>query len=53
MAAETNRSIVERFFEAINRLDVAGLDDVCSPDFQLHFPGAPAPLPREGAKQFF
>jgi steroid delta-isomerase-like uncharacterized protein len=53
MSVETNRAAVERYFEAINRLDVAGLDDVCSPEFKLHFPGVPAPLPREGAKQFF
>jgi steroid delta-isomerase-like uncharacterized protein len=53
MSVETNRATVERFFEAINRRDVNGLDDICAPDFTLHFPGVPAPLSREGAKQFF
>ena len=42
MSVETNRATVERYFEAVNRLDVrAGLDDVCSPDFTVHFPGVP------------
>jgi hypothetical protein len=30
----------------------AGFDAVCAPEFQPHFPGVPAPLPREAAKQF-
>jgi predicted ester cyclase len=53
MSTEENTATIRRFFDELNKLNVAGLDDVCTPDFKLHFPGAPGALPREGAKQFF
>ena len=52
MTTETHRSLVERFVDTINRFDITGIDAVCAPEFRLHFPGVPPPLPREGAKQF-
>ncbi len=57
MSTEQNLAIVRRFFEAIHhhRLDV--LDEVCAPDYVVHFPGTPGPLTRETIKpvwaQFF
>jgi predicted ester cyclase len=53
VATEESRATVARFFAELNELNVAGLDNMCTSDFKLHFPGAPGALPREGAKQFF
>ena len=53
MSIEENTATIRRFFDELNKLNVAGLDDVCTTDFKLHFPGAPGALPREAAKQFF
>jgi steroid delta-isomerase-like uncharacterized protein len=57
MSTEQNLALVQRFFEAIDqhRLDV--LDELCAPDYEVHFAGTPGPLTRETIKpvwaQFF
>ena len=57
MSTEQNLAIARRFFDAIHqhRLDV--LDELCAPDYVVHFPGTPGPLTRETIKpvwaQFF
>jgi steroid delta-isomerase-like uncharacterized protein len=57
MSTEQNLATVRHFFEAIHahRLDV--LDEVCAPDYVVHFAGTPGPLTRETIKpvwaQFF
>ncbi len=53
MSTEENTATIRRFFDGLNKLTVAGLDDVYAPDFKLHFTGAPGPLTREDTKQFF
>ena len=57
MSTKQNLALVQRFFEAIHqhRLDV--LDELCAPDYVVHFAGTPGPLTRETIKpvwaQFF
>ena len=53
MSTSDNLATIRRLFNALNKLDVAVLDELCTPDYSLHFPGAPGPLPREAAKHFF
>jgi steroid delta-isomerase-like uncharacterized protein len=57
MSTEQNLAIVRRFFDAIHQHRLEVLDEVCAPDYVVHFPGTPGPLTRETIKpvwaQFF
>jgi steroid delta-isomerase-like uncharacterized protein len=46
----TERMLVERWFAGMDRADTGTLDEICTDDYALHFPGVPAPLDRATAK---
>ena len=51
MSIEQNKAIVQRIeAEVESKGNLALLDDLCTADFRLHFPGYP-PMDREGYKQ--
>ncbi len=52
MSTEQNKALARRYFEAIDRGDLAALDQILSPDFRYHLPGSPAPLDRAGHRHF-
>jgi steroid delta-isomerase-like uncharacterized protein len=48
---EANKALYRRWFEeVVSRGDMALADDLLATDYVLHFPGAPAPVDREGHK---
>jgi steroid delta-isomerase-like uncharacterized protein len=48
---EANKALYRRWFEeVVSRGDLALADDLLASDYVLHFPGAPAPVDREGHK---
>jgi steroid delta-isomerase-like uncharacterized protein len=54
MSAETNKALVRRFYEEIDRGNIDALDELVDPDYLNH---APPPFPvspgREGLKEAF
>jgi predicted ester cyclase len=42
MSTEENKALTRRFFDALNRNDLAVVDEQCHPDFVLHDPAGPA-----------
>ena len=53
MSTEENKAIVRRLFsEALDRGNLAALDELVAPTFRFHVPGSPVPLDRESAKHF-
>ena len=52
MSTERNEALARRYLDAIDRGDLAALDQVLSPDYRYHLPGSPEPLDREGHRQF-
>ena len=55
MSTEENKAIVRRVYEeAINRGNMAVVDELVSPDYVAHDPGFPQPVRGpEGLKQYF
>ena len=57
MTTEQNLPLVRHFFDGISRHNLDVLDEVCAPEYVVHFPGTPGPLTRETIKpvwaQFF
>jgi steroid delta-isomerase-like uncharacterized protein len=53
MTVEENKAVVRRLFAGFDTGSVAVVDEVCAPDYRLHFPLSPVPLDRESAKPFF
>lgn len=57
MSAEENKTLIRRYFEAIDAACEAGnagiLDEFLAPDFVTHTPFPGVPPTREGAKQVF
>jgi predicted ester cyclase len=41
MSTEDNKALSRRFFDGLNRNDVAIVDEQCTPDFVLHDPAGP------------
>ncbi len=52
MSTEQNKALACRYLEAIDRGDLAALDQILSPDYCYHLPGSPEPLDRERHRQF-
>ncbi len=52
MSLEENKALARRYLDAIDRQDLAALDQVLSPDYRYHLPGSPEPLDRERHRQF-
>ncbi len=52
MSTEEHKALVRRYLEAIDRGDLAALDEILSPDFRYHLPGSPEPLDRAGHRHF-
>src|SRR4051794_39783045 len=53
MTVEENKALVQKVFEGLNTGSSAGMDEVCAPGYQLHFPLSPVPLDLQSAKGFF
>jgi steroid delta-isomerase-like uncharacterized protein len=52
MSAEENKALYRRWFEeVVSGGNLALVDELLASDYILHFPGAPAPVDREGHKQ--
>jgi hypothetical protein len=47
MSGTSTTQVVERFLEALNKLDLGGMLDAVSDDFTLELPTAPAGVPKE------
>jgi steroid delta-isomerase-like uncharacterized protein len=52
MSVEEHKALARRYLAAIDRGELAALDQVLSPDYRYHLPGVPAPLDRERHRQF-
>ena len=50
MSTESNKAIVQRFYEAFNGRKLPMLDEIVTPDFIDHNPGPGQPTGREGLK---
>jgi ketosteroid isomerase-like protein len=53
MTIEENKALVRQFFAGLDTGSAAVLDEVCAPNYQLHFPLSPVPLDLQNAKPFF
>ena len=51
MSTEDNKAAVRRYVAALERRDVDATHIKLTEAWTIHFPGAPAPLDREGASQ--
>jgi steroid delta-isomerase-like uncharacterized protein len=52
MSAEENKALYRRWFEeVVSGGNLALVDELLASDYILHFPGAPAPVDREGHKK--
>jgi steroid delta-isomerase-like uncharacterized protein len=52
MSLEQNKTLARRYLAALDRGDLAALDEILSPDYRYHLPGGPAPLDWEQHRQF-
>jgi steroid delta-isomerase-like uncharacterized protein len=52
MSTETNKAVVRRFHEALDRGDMTAMENLLAPDLKSYEPGLPQPLDREAFKQF-
>lgn len=50
---EVNKAIIRRFFGELDEGNSAVIEDVCAPDYALHFSGAPGSLDRAAARGLF
>ena len=51
MSTEDNKAVVRRFYETLNRADLAALDDVLAPNYVAYFAGIPTPIDRAAFTQ--
>ena len=50
MSTEQNKAVVRHVFDELNKENLAVLDEVCAPNYVVHFPGTPGPMTREAIK---
>jgi predicted ester cyclase len=53
MSTEENKTLVAKRFEELDNRNFAVLDELFSPEYTLHLPGAQAPLDLEQTKQLY
>ena len=53
MSTEENKALVQRLFEAYNKHNLAGVEELCAPDYVFHGPAAFGDMDLAGLKQLY
>ena len=53
MSTESNKAVVQQFFDTLNHGNLAALDGILASNYRAHFAGVPFPLDRESFTGFF